>query len=704
MDRNPSRTRPAVGLAVVSLVGLVTLTLVGNGHVGGLPLSRIWMVASASWGAWIVHRHGRGWPAASATVLLLLLMAAGALGYLLLHGTAIEGAPSAWDAAYLLFLIPIGLIGRDEYAAHFERMQRADTALDVALLALGATALAYPFARPIGADAAASIAAFTFLLIAAAIVSVFAALTLWVPTRAHVLQLLAYTPVAVVVATFGIQRAHGTFDDEHAVLNAVWFAAPLAIAATLTLVAHVKGRAPSRFARPILSSVAAVTACTALVVVALFDAARDIAGAQATALFVAIALLLVARIVWDRLTASEMHAADRSELSEREAALVDADRSLERVRETNEVLRRSEEHLRLVFEAAVDGFVELDEDGTILRANQAFADMLRVDRLAIEGQRWNAVAASIDGADEGFARLFEGGAATIERTDGGPLHLESRVSSIPTDPPRTLMLVRDVTASKVSEQTIRSLFQFLQDRDEDRTRLLRRTNAAIEQERNRIARDLHDGPVQGVSAASLSLEAALLMIKAGDVERGLEVLTTLRGEIASEAEGLRRLMASLRPPVLEERGLLPALRETLTRFGVEHELATDFVGSVREPMAEDLETLAYRIVQEALANVAKHAHAAHVTVRVETDAQQLRVEVDDDGEGFDTAMSREFLHAGRVGLASMREHVELASGTFAVRSMPGRGTTVMATIPLDATLALGAPSPDEDPSPATASP
>ena len=91
----------------------------------------------------------------------------------------------------------------------------------------------------------------------------------------------------------------------------------------------------------------------------------------------------------------------------------------------------------------------------------------------------------------------------------------------------------------MADQTIRSLFQFLQDRDEDRTRLLRRTNAAIERERNRIARDLHDGPVQGVSAASLSLEAALLMIKAGDIERGLDVLTKIRTELAKEADGLR---------------------------------------------------------------------------------------------------------------------------------------------------------------------
>jgi signal transduction histidine kinase len=65
-------------------------------------------------------------------------------------------------------------------------------------------------------------------------------------------------------------------------------------------------------------------------------------------------------------------------------------------------------------------------------------------------------------------------------------------------------MIRDVTASKTAEQTIRTLFQFLQDRDEDRTRLLKRSNSAIEAERNRIARDLHDGPIQGISAAALS--------------------------------------------------------------------------------------------------------------------------------------------------------------------------------------------------------
>src|SRR5437588_7383554 len=194
------------------------------------------------------------------------------------------------------------------------------------------------------------------------------------------------------------------------------------------------------------------------------------------------------------------------------------------------------------------------------------------------------------------------------------------------DPPRRLLLARDVTSAKVADQTIRSLFQFLQDRDEDRSRLLRRTNAAIEQERNRIARDLHDGPVQGLSAASLSLEAVLLMLRTGDVEGGVEMLAKIREELSMEAESLRRLMSDLRPPVLEERGLIPALRDTLARYGRDLGVDTEFHARALVDVPADLETLAYRVVQEALTNAAKHAGATEVTVSVEAEAGQLRVE------------------------------------------------------------------------------
>ena len=165
----------------------------------------------------------------------------------------------------------------------------------------------------------------------------------------------------------------------------------------------------------------------------------------------------------------------------------------------------------------------------------------------------------------------------------------------------------------------------------------------------------------------------------------MEMLTKIREEIAMETDNLRRLMSDLRPPVLEERGLIPALRDTLARFGRDFAVTTQFHSRALVDVPADLETLAYRIVQEALTNAAKHAHATDVNVTVEAEAGQLRVEITDNGRGFEPDRAREFLRVGRVGLASMRERTELASGTFMVRSSPGSGTSVVATLPLDVT-------------------
>src|SRR5207248_6263429 len=135
---------------------------------------------------------------------------------------------------------------------------------------------------------------------------------------------------------------------------------------------------------------------------------------------------------------------------------------------------------------------------------------------------WQDLAARVDGG-QSLAMLPEMGRAVLERPSG-TLHLEASASAIPGEGAGTLLVVRDATAGRVAEQTVRTLLKFLQDRDEDRSRLLKRSNAAIEAERNRIARDLHDGPIQGVSAAALSLEAVRLMLTSGDGARATETL------------------------------------------------------------------------------------------------------------------------------------------------------------------------------------
>jgi len=690
----PRRQVPGVAalLVVVAVVGITATAMAGSGtHLQAVVGAGASALAAAVAGV-LIHRAAHGedaWPSAAGIAWAMFMIAAVSLAFLVVGSTADRSIrPRPADALLLLLLIPFTIAMRDELRAHFDARDRRDVAIDVMLIAASVAAILYLLIGPAEPDATTSASAGVIAILAASQFTSFAALTLWVPTTSHLLQFLAFAAYSIATVIFGWDWTHGGGDSGDPWVITVFILSPLLLAAVLTMVPHgvQAPRSRLRLARPILSSVSIVTACGALTSVAVLANMKSIGVFESTLLIVLLGGGIAARVVANQVASTQAHNAVEDALMRRETALREADLALERVRETNETLRRSEEHLRTVFDAAVDGFVELDEHDTILRANEAFARMVGLDRTAIEGQPWSAVAASVQGADASFARLPETGQAELQRHEGQPLFIESRLSQVPTDPPRRLLLARDVTAAKVADQTIRSLFQFLQDRDEDRTRLFRRTNSAIEQERNRIARDLHDGPVQGVSAASLSLEAALLMVKAGDIERGLDILAKIRQELAEEADSLRRLMAGLRPPVLEERGLLPALRESLLRFGADQGIETVFSGTVTRPIPEDLETLAFRVVQESLTNIGKHADASRVTVHVESDQSQLRIEIEDDGAGFETGEVRDHLRAGRVGLASMRERVELASGTFAVRSTPGRGTAVMATIPLDLAL------------------
>jgi signal transduction histidine kinase len=174
-----------------------------------------------------------------------------------------------------------------------------------------------------------------------------------------------------------------------------------------------------------------------------------------------------------------------------------------------------------------------------------------------------------------------------------------------------------------------------------------------------------------------------LMMESGDTTRALETVKHICDELGEEAASLRRIMSDLRPPLLEQRGLIPAVRELCDKWQRETEVTVEVLADAHGAVPSDVETLAYRVVQEALSNVKKHAGAKHVSIRIETAGGSLRVEVKDNGAGFDPEAARQFLRAGKVGLASMRERAELAGGTLTVKSGPGAGTSVTATLPFE---------------------
>jgi signal transduction histidine kinase len=207
---------------------------------------------------------------------------------------------------------------------------------------------------------------------------------------------------------------------------------------------------------------------------------------------------------------------------------------------------------------------------------------------------------------------------------------------------------------------------------------LRHSLAASEQERRRWARELHDETLQALGGLRVLLSSAL---RRGTPEALEQSVREAIEHIATEIESLRTLITELRPAALDELGLAPAIESLGRRLaaveGLEVEVDVD-VGGRLDP---ELETLLYRLVQEALTNVAKHAAAEHVRIHVALEYDVARVEVVDDGRGFDPDAD-----VAGFGLVGMRERVALARGQLAIESEPGK-TVVSASLPVGSVVA-----------------
>jgi signal transduction histidine kinase len=202
--------------------------------------------------------------------------------------------------------------------------------------------------------------------------------------------------------------------------------------------------------------------------------------------------------------------------------------------------------------------------------------------------------------------------------------------------------------------------------------------AAQEEERKRIARELHDGLLPVLASLNIRLHTVGRLLEREEHPLAAEV-RELAEQAQASSRDIRRLVHDLRPVALDELGLVPALRQHLTRCEHEQGLAVEFVADEGERLPAPLETALFRIVQEAVNNVLRHAQALHVIVTLSRDLDQVTVQIVDDGQGFDIQLPRSGRH---VGLWSMRERVEQLGGQLEVHSAPGQGTTVTAIVPL----------------------
>jgi PAS domain S-box-containing protein len=358
-----------------------------------------------------------------------------------------------------------------------------------------------------------------------------------------------------------------------------------------------------------------------------------------------------------------------------------------------EALRETSGLLQAILDASPLAIVASGADGHVRVWNRAAESLFGWSADEVVGRPSPIVAADERASEDELLRRLDAGEtpvdveATRQRLDGTRIPVGISIAPLLGEDGRQggwMEVITDLGRRKQSEAKAQKSFELVEQANEERRRLLDRLVRAQEEERERIANDIHDDSVQVLTALVIRLDTLRRRLAdpelAGMVD---EIEQTARTSITR----LRHLMFELRPAALDRDGLVPALRLYLDSVAAERGLGYDLLdGLAREPGPACRATL-YRIAQEALSNVVKHAAATTVRVAVEQEQDGTLVRIADDGRGFLAGLESA---PGHLGLASMRERAELSGGWWRLESRPGEGTTVEFFVPEDAAPAGGA--------------
>ncbi|RIK06413.1 MAG: hypothetical protein DCC49_11630 [Acidobacteria bacterium] len=225
-----------------------------------------------------------------------------------------------------------------------------------------------------------------------------------------------------------------------------------------------------------------------------------------------------------------------------------------------------------------------------------------------------------------------------------------------------------------------ALFAEIALRDQDRNALLARTIRAAEEERQRIARDLHDGPVQDLSALMLRMgRAAEKSTSTPEI-----LLADLRDRLSGQVQAIRGTIAALRPPLLDKAGLARALEHEVEEAFSRETTEVEFRAELERKLTPDQELQLFRIAQEAIRNARTHSRSEKVKVILEELPDgTVSLVVSDNGIGFLLDQDAMSIERGHIGLASMHERAGIAGADFQILATPGAGTIVRASLPAD---------------------
>ena len=312
-----------------------------------------------------------------------------------------------------------------------------------------------------------------------------------------------------------------------------------------------------------------------------------------------------------------------------------------------------------------------DPEGRMQTVNESLCESLGYDK----GELLGTSLSKIITKDEALNSPEFRGEATLRTKQGRTLEVLLSRSIVNDDQGRLnglVVVAQDISQLKRAEDRLRKSQRRLKT-------LLEKLVTTQEDERKRVARELHDGMLQAVIAAELQFKSYLRRgQKKGDLpnpqklEAGIECLS----EAVSEG---RRLIHDLRPPTLDKFGLVDSVKHELDKLGRDISCPTKVsCRNEAEEIPQSLENAVYRICQEACNNIRKHSEPTEINAELLIDPEVLTLTVSDNGSGFDTSVSK----PDGIGMKSMRERAELHGGSLTVESTVGQGTTIKAVLPL----------------------
>jgi PAS domain S-box-containing protein len=359
------------------------------------------------------------------------------------------------------------------------------------------------------------------------------------------------------------------------------------------------------------------------------------------------------------------------------------DRTKEKHRSADYALKVSEQRYRRLFETAQDGILILNADnGQIDDVNPFLTDMLGYSRKQLLGNKLWEIGPfkDVEASKAEFRQLQREAYVRyedlpLETRDGRAINVEFVSNIYHVNGDRVVQCnIRDITKRRRAEEKLKEYSRKLRE-------VSRRLVEAQETERRNIARELHDEIGQALTVIQLNLQAMLqspgTKVLSPRLKESLEVVDRV-------LEQVHDISLNLRPLILDDLGLEPALRWFTNRQATLVGLRAGFNADLlKRRLNSVIETECFRVAQEALTNVVRHARAKTVTVELRKEAGQLHLRVRDDGVGFDVGAVRErAMHGASLGLLSMEERAALAGGGLEFRSAPNKGTEVHAWFPL----------------------